>query len=117
MASALFGLVIMVPQMWKPRGWVPARWTGLPAHWIGPSGLAMGWLRSQFGPTAVGIFALTFGAALSVVTTSASAHSPTWRLSIAGFVGSLAAAFAIAVLAGLVVRHFGRLVDRDGHYV
>ena len=117
MAFAFGGLVIMAPQMWKPRGWAPERWTGVPAYLIGPNGLAMGWLRSRFGPTAAGIYALAFGAGLSVVTTVASAHSRTWRMSPAGFVASFVGALAVGVLAGLVVRQFGRLVDRDGQYV
>jgi hypothetical protein len=117
MVFVIGGLLVMAPQMWKPRGWVADRWDGLPAHWIGPSGLAMGWLRSHYGPVAVGSYALAFGAGLSVVTTVASAHSSTWRVSFAGITASFVGAVAIGASAGAVVRRFGRLVDTRGQYV
>ena len=117
MVVAAIGLVIMVPQMWKPRGWAPQQWDEIPAYYIGPQGLAMGWLRSHYGPVAVGIFLLAHGAGLSVATTAASAHSRTWRVSLVGFLSSFAVALAVGAVGGLVVRRFGRLVDRDGRYV
>lgn len=116
-AVAAAGVVVMAPLMRKPRGWAVERWDGTPVGFIGLGGLAMGWLRARFGPTATGLFALTFGAGLSVATTTASAHSSTWRLSPLGFVLSLLAAFGVAASCGLLVRRFGRLVDRQGRYV
>jgi hypothetical protein len=110
------GLLILAPQMWKPRGWAVERWDGNPVGiWAG--GLVAGFLRSRFGPTGSGLFVLAFGAGLSVATTVASTHSPTWRLSFLGGAASFLAAFGIAAVGGAVVRRYGRLVDTQGRYV
>ncbi|MBV9411094.1 MAG: hypothetical protein JO148_05820 [Acidimicrobiia bacterium] len=116
MAWGAAGLVVMAPQMWKPRGWAPEQWTG-PHYIIGLVGVTLGLLRSKFGPTAAGLFMLAFGAGLSVATTIASTRSSTWRISPVGYVGSFLVAFVLGGLGGRVVRQFGRFVDRDGRYV
>jgi hypothetical protein len=109
-------LLILAPQMWKPRGWAVERWDGNPLGiWAG--GLVAGFLRSKFGPTGSGLFVLAFSAGLSVATTVASTHSPKWRLSFLGGAASFLAAVGIAAAGGAVVRRFGRFVDAEGRYV
>ena len=119
-ACAAIGLVVLVPQMLKPRRRAPEEWDG--SNYIGFGlggviGVGVSWLRYRFGPAAVGLFSLAFGVGVSVATTIASTHSATWRLSLLGFVASGLGAFAVAALGGGVVRHFGRSVDRGGSYV
>ena len=112
----VIGLLILAPQMWKPRGWAVERWDGNPLFiWVG--GLTAGFLRSKFGPTGSGLFVLAFGAGLSVATTVASTHSPTWRLSFLGGAATFVAAVGVAAAGGAVVRRFGRFVDTQGRYV
>ena len=112
----VIGLLILAPQMWKPRGWAVERWDGNPLF-IGVGGLTAGVLRSKFGPTGSGLFVLAFGAGLSVATTVASTHSPTWRLSFLGGAATFVAAVGVAAAGGAVVRRFGRFVDTQGRYV
>jgi len=110
------GLLILLPQIWKPRGWAPEQWER-PAYWMGALGVLLGWLRSRFGPVAAGLFLLALGAGLAVGITIASAHSGHWHISPAAAVGSILGALAVSVCGGLVARQFGRFVDREGRYV
>ena len=110
------GLAILLPQIWKPRGWAPERWEA-PAYWMGALGVLLGWLRSRFGPLAAGLFLLALGAGLAVGITIASAHAGRWHISLAAALGSLVGALAVSVSGGLTARQFGRFVDREGRYV
>jgi hypothetical protein len=115
-AGEVAGLLIVLPQVWKPRTWVPEPWTG-PSYFIGVIGILLGWLRSKFGPTAAGLFLLASGAGLAVATSVASSHRTAWHLPAGAVVCSLLGAALIAVPSGSLVRRFGLFVDRDGRYV
>ncbi|MBV8985369.1 MAG: hypothetical protein JOZ68_10885 [Acidimicrobiia bacterium] len=119
-SSMAIGLVIMVPQMLKPRGWAPRQWEGSDYSFFGVwgfVGLVLTQLRNRFGPTAAGLLMLGLGVGVSVATTTASSHATNWHLSLLGFGLLVPAALVVATLGGAGVRHYGRFVDRDGHYV
>jgi uncharacterized membrane protein AbrB (regulator of aidB expression) len=119
MAWTAIGIATLARQMWMPRGWAAepydAAFTGFGI--FGVVVVPLSWLRSQFGPTATGLFALAWATGISVATSIASSHSRTWRLSLLAFIVSCVAALALGALGGFVVRHFGRFVDSTGRYV
>ena len=113
------GIAALARQMWMPRGWAAehydSRFTGFGL--VGLVVVPLSWLRSQFGPTATGLFALAWATGISVATSIASSHSRTWRLSLLAFIVSCVAALVLGALGGFVVRHFGRLVGHTGRSV
>ena len=119
-AWVAIGLVIMVPQMLKPRSWAPRQWEGSDYSFFGiwgVVGVVLTQLRNKFGPAAAGLLMLALGVGVSVATTAASAHAANWHLSLLGIGLLVPAALVVAMLGGAGVRHYGRFVDRDGHYV
>jgi hypothetical protein len=119
MVWAAIGIIAMARQMWMPRGWAAERYDSAFTGWglFGIVVIPLNWLRSQFGPTATGLFALAWAAGISVATSVASARSRTWRLSVLAIIVSCVAALAFGALGGFVVRRFGRFVDSSGRYV
>jgi hypothetical protein len=110
MITGGMAVLALVPEMLRPKGWDPAGYDG-PAYGGGLYGIVLGWLKARFGPVAAKIFVLAGSSGLLLNSVAANSGSSTWRVAWPGVFGSIAGSAALAILSGLVVREFGRLVD------
>jgi hypothetical protein len=108
----LIGLFQLARALWRLRDLRREPYMAEPYE--GPLFAGVGWLRAKFGPIAGGLFIVAWGSALSVAFTQASIGATTWQAwpwaitsqTLLDLLGALGGAFVVALVGGLLIRHF-----------